>query len=186
MKLNIKKLAVAAIIALSCACPSLFANGLDNRNAIGMYVIGSETPIGGIQYERRFTDLFSTKFGTYIYYSKADNSDSPVEFNFTVEPDFTLFETSWKDKVCSRLFAYGLAGYDYTLRTTSHWDSATSDIVIDSKRNQHTLIAGAGFGFDFTFFDHLSIPLQFGFMGTLNDTDPNIGFCAGIAVRYAW
>ena len=186
MKLNIKKLAMAAIIAVTCSCPSLFASGLDNKNAVGMYIIGSETPIGGIQYERRFTDLFSTKFGTYVYYTKPDKSDTPIEFNFTVEPDFTLFETSWKDKVCSRLFAYGLAGYDYALINETHWDDHTYKWVVDSKKNRHSLIAGAGFGFDFTFFGHLSIPLQFGFMGTLNDTDPNIGFCAGIAVRYAW
>ncbi len=186
MRFNLKKFAVAAVIAAVCSCPALFANGLDNRNAIGMYIIGAETPIGGIQYERRFTDLFATKFGTYIYYSSPNNTDTPIECNFTVEPNFTLFETAWKDKVCSRLFAFGLLGYDYAKKNETHWDDTVYKRVVDSTKNQHSFIAGAGFGFDFTFFGHLSVPIEFGFMGTLNDTEPNVGFCAGIAVRYSW
>ena len=187
MKLNLKKFALAAVIAAVCSCPSLFANGLDNKNAIGMYIIGAETPVGGIQYERRFTDIFSTKFGTYIYYSNSDNYiGTPVTFNFTVQPDFTLFETSWKEKVCSRLFAFGLVGYEYDLIRDSHWDDTLGKTVTENAKNRHSLIAGAGFGFDFIFFGHLSVPIQFGFMGTINDTDPNVGLGAGIAIRYSW
>ena len=180
-----KKIILTLTVLLTLTA-GLFANGLENKNAIGMYIIGSETPVGGIQYERRFTDIFSSKFGTYLSYSNVENSGTPIEFNFTVEPVFTLFETTWKDKVCSRLFAYGLAGYDYTMKNESHWDDITYKRVVDSTKHQHSLIAGAGFGFDFIFFGHLSVPIQFGFMGNLNDSDSNIGFCAGIAVRYSW
>lgn len=186
MKNNLKKLILAGLFTIVCASGTAFANGLDNKNAIGMYIIGAETPIGGIQYERRFTDLFATKFGTYIYYSSPNNTDTPIECNFTVEPNFTLFETAWKDKVCSRLFAFGLLGYDYAKKNETHWDDTVYKRVVDSTKNQHSFIAGAGFGFDFTFFGHLSVPIQFGFMGNINGTDPNVGFCAGTAIRYSW
>ena len=58
--------------------------------------------------------------------------------------------------------------------------------VTENAKNRHSLIAGAGFGFDFIFFGHLSVPIQFGFMGNINGTDPNVGFCAGTAIRYSW
>ena len=48
------------------------------------------------------------------------------------------------------------------------------------------VIDAIGFGFDFIFFGHLSVPIQFGFMGTINEEDPNVGFCGGLGLRYAW
>ena len=166
---------------------SVFAEALDNKNAIGMYVIGSERPVGGIQYERRFTDIFSTKFGTYALIRNRDYySGTPIEFNFTLEPDFSLYETSWNDKVSSRLFAFGLVGYDFAQNVNSVYDEVADKYVDKDTTYTHSLIAGAGFGFEFIFFDHLSVPLQFGFTGTLNTEDPFLGFGAGISIRYSW
>lgn len=53
------------------------------------------------------------------------------------------------------------------------------------EKMHNNALASVGFGFDFIFFDHLSVPIQFGFMGTFPD-DPQVGFCGGIALRYTW
>ncbi len=175
-----KKLIIAATLVLALA-GSLFANGLDNQNAIGMYVLGGENSVGGIQYERRFSDFFSTKVGVFAFYNDKSNSD-PFNANVTVEGDFTLYENDWRDKISSRLFAYGMVGYVGVYERT--WDYGEPESKKIEKMHNNAL-ASVGFGFDFIFFDHLSVPIQFGFMGTFPD-DPQVGFCGGIALRYTW
>ncbi len=175
-----KKLIIAATLVFALA-GSLFANGLDNKNAIGMYVIGGENAVGGIQYERRFSDLFSTKFGVFAFYNDSGYSD-PFNASFTVEGDFTLFENTWRDKISSRLFAYGMMGYTGTYERSYEYAEPESKKI---EKMHNNALASVGFGFDFIFFDHLSVPIQFGFMGTFPD-DPQVGFCGGIALRYTW
>ena len=180
MKHSLKKLVILGILASSISL--LFANGLENKNAIGVYVIGADIPIGGIQYERHFSNLISEKFGVYAFYNN-DNTSNPFEFNFTAETDFKLYETNWKDKVASRLFAFAMLGYDIKKERETYYvepeGSKQEEKIINNA------LAAVGFGFDFIFFDHLSVPVQFGFMGTFPDT-PNIGFGGGIALRYSW
>jgi hypothetical protein len=175
-----KKLIIAAALVFTLAT-GLFANGLENKNAIGVYVIGSEQAVGGIQYERRFTDLISTKFGVFAFYNDDTYSD-PFNMNFTVETDFTLFENNWRDKICSRLFAYAMVGYIGFMERS--WQYAEPESTKVEKMHNNAA-ASAGFGFDFIFFEHLSVPVQFGFMGTFPD-DPQVGFCGGIGLRYSW
>lgn len=181
MKHTLKRLVILGILASSISL--LFANGLENKNAIGIYVIGAENPIGGIQYERHFTDLISEKFGVYAFYNNNDYTSNPFEFNVTAETDFKLYETNWKDKVASRLFAFAMLGYDIKIERETHY--AEPEGSYSEKKVINNALAAVGFGFDFIFFDHLSVPVQFGFMGTFPDT-PNIGFCGGIALRYSW
>ncbi len=180
MKQIIKTLLLSGI--LLCLSSGVFADGLDNKNAIGMYILGSDNSFGGIQYERRFTDIIGVRFGTYAYYSDVEYSGTPFQANFIVESDFSLYETTWNNKVSSRLFAFGLAGYDCQRQVNYDFDAQK----VKSDKMVHSLVGGAGFGFDFIFFDHLSIPIQFGFVGTYNDVTPNLGFCAGAALRYSW
>ena len=185
MKKLIKTFMIFALLA--CFGSSAFAEALDNKNAIGMYVISSERPVGGIQYERRFTDLFSCKFGTYALIRNKDvYNNIPVECNFVVEPDFCLYQTSWNNKVSSRLFVFGMLGYDYKQETITHYDSKKGEQVYDDTDVTHSMIVGAGFGFEFIFFEHLSVPLQFGFTGMLEPDDPFLGFGGGLAIRYSW
>ena len=177
-----KKIILSMTILLALA-GSLFANGLDNQNAIGMYILGGENAVGGIQYERRFSDLFSTKFGVFAFYNDKNQYSDPFNGSFTVEGDFTLFENTWKDKISSRLFAYGMIGYTGVYERNRSYDDNDNPIVTEKMHNN--AITSVGFGFDFIFFDHLSVPIQFGFMGTFPD-DPKIEFCGGVALRYTW
>jgi len=178
-KIHKTLLIFGVLMSLSAAA---FAEGLENKNAIGMYILGGEESVGGLQYERRFSDLLSVKFGTFAFYQENSYSANPLNIQFTVEPDFCLYEANWNKKVSSRLFAYGMVGYD--LSKIESYDYET-DKYKDPKM-VHTLLAAAGFGFDFIFFGHLSLPLQFGFSGRFNNDNPNVGFCGGIALRYAW
>ena len=174
-----KKLLIS-ITAIFMLATGLFANGLDNKNAIGMYVLAGNTTVGGIQYEHRFSSFIGTKFGAFAFYDD-DGYTDPFNMNLTVHTDFTLYETDWRDKICSRLFAYALAGYDARIARTYDYEN-------DKKKTEtfvSNAIASAGFGFDFIFFDHLSVPVQFGFMGTFPN-EPKVGFCGGIGVRYSW
>ena len=176
-----KKLIIAAALVFALGS-GLFANGLENSNAIGMYVIGGDTSVGGIQYERRFSDFFSTKVGVMAFYNNDTYSD-PFNANVTVETDFTLYENNWRDKICSRLFAYSMVGYTGKLERTWNYDAPEGSQKKEKLHNN--ALASLGFGFDFIFFDHLSVPIQFGFMGTFPD-DTQVGFCGGIGIRYAW
>lgn len=181
---TMKKTLIAGLILL-CSSVFVFASGLDNQNAIGMYIIGGDTSYGGIQYERRFSDFLGVKFGTFaLYQNKSYYNNDEAQFNFIVEPDFTLYQADWNSKVCSRLFAFGLAGYNFERKTEVQYVEGGPNI--EETKNIHSAIAAAGFGFDFIFFEHLSVPIQFGFMGTINNDDPNVGFCAGVGLRYAW
>ena len=176
-----KKL-ILTLTTLFLLAGSMFANGLENENAIGMFIIGADQPVGGLQYEHRFSNLFSTKMGVFAFYNNDAYAD-PYNMNFTVETDFTLFENNWKDKICSRLFAYGLVGYAGKMER--HYEYTESNGEKKSQQMHNNAVASAGFGFDFIFFDHLSVPIQFGFLGTFPD-DPQVGFCAGIGIRYTW
>ena len=176
-----KKL-IIALTTLFLLAGSVFANGLENKNAIGMFIIGADQPVGGLQYEHRFSSLFSTKAGVFAFYNNKTYSD-PYNINITVETDFTLYENNWKDKICSRLFAYGLVGYEGKMERTWEYGDPFGEKSTDTMHNN--AVASAGFGFDFIFFDHLSVPVQFGFLGTFPD-NPQVGFCGGIALRYTW
>lgn len=157
-----------------------FASGLDNKNAIGAYVLGADPTIGGLQYEHRFTDLVSSKIGAFVFYNNDTYSD-PFNMNISLQTDFTLYENEWRDKIASRLFAYALAGYTANIERGYDY---VNDVQKKEEFHQNA-IASIGFGFDFIFFEHLSVPVQFGFMGSFpNDT--RIGFCGGVGIRYAW
>ena len=183
MKKSLKKILILSVLISTFT--SLFSNGLDNKNNIGMYFIGADSSIGGLQYERRFSDLISEKFGLYTFYNEDSYSTEPFNMNVTFETDFNLFETSHEAKVGSRLFAYGLAGYEATIHREYHYNEGSSQTEKQEEEVLHNALLSIGFGFDFIFFNHLSVPIQFGFMAKFPNR-PNIGFCGGTALRYSW
>ena len=75
-----------------------------------------------------------------------------------------------------------MLGYDSRFERTYDY---SKDPVDKTEKFHNNALASVGFGFDFIFFGHLSVPVQFGFMGSFPD-DPQVGFCGGIALRYAW
>lgn len=148
-----------------------FANPLENKQAVGVYYILSENPIGGLQYEYRFNNLISTKVDVFMYYD--GKYREALNYNGNIELDITMDESMWKERYSSRLYAYILAGH-------------TGNLYFgETPHQQYDAVLSAGFGFDFTLFDHLSIPIQFGFLGTFPD-NKSAGFCVGSGIRYSF
>lgn len=180
---KIGKIILAAALVFGFAATAVSAEEEYNKNAIGVYVLGAYNTVGGIQYERRFNDLISTKFDTYIYYTGRESADIPFEYNVNTEVDFTLYEDTI-GKICtSRLFAYGLVGNSgYYICPSEYRDDGWVQLPGSW---QQDLVVSVGFGFDFVFFKHLSIPCQFGFIGNF-PYDASAGFCGGAGLRYSW
>ncbi len=160
-----------------------------NKNAIGVYVLGASQPIGGIQYERRFNDLLSAKFNSYINYNK-HNESNPLDYNLIGEVDFTVFEEAWNEKhwknnVTSRLYIYLLGGHKGTLSGDYYYDEDSGSYIDEPAKYHAATVLSAGFGFDFVLFDHLSMPVQFGYIGQF-PYETEAGFCVGTGVRYSW
>ena len=86
-------------------------NGLSNKNAIGIYFTGSEKPIGGIQYERRYNKLISQKINGFIFATENSMYENCLNYNVNTEIQFRLFEFAYRDNFDSRLYAYLMVGY---------------------------------------------------------------------------
>lgn len=183
MKKSIKIL-LAAFVVFGISISSMAAQVLQNKNAIGVYVLASENTIGGIQYERRVNDLLSLKFDTFIYYSSRGYGTA-LNYNVCCEADFTLFSSEWNPKAGSRLFAYALAGHQGILEQTSKYDETVKRQVVTGKEFYPDAIVSAGFGFEFIFISHLSLEVQFGFQGTF-PYGTTAGFCGGTGLRYSF
>ncbi len=179
MKMNFKKILITGLFV--CLTATVFADEPKCKNAIGMYFMGADDSFGGIQYERRFTNIISEKAGIYASY---ENSTGTCDISVTGETDFTLYETSWKEFVNSRLFAYALIGYHGYINSEYHYVEGGESYRENTGYLQDGML-GLGFGFDFTFFGHLSLPIEFGFVGNFPN-NPHVGFCAGAGIRYCW
>ena len=173
---------ILCILVLSGLSFGAFAGGLDNKNGIGTYVFMADRPFGGLQYERRVGDSNSVglKFGLFAYYDN-DSTTEPLNMSFTMEVDYSLFETTYKDKICSRLFLYALAGYQGGI--DRKWDYVNEAPKEETFYNN--ALTSLGVGFDFIFMDHLSVPLQLGMVGIF-PYQTKIGFTVCLGVRYVW
>ena len=180
------KILIAAGALLMGSVAGVFASPLENKNALGLYVLGGEPVVSGLQYERRYNDIVSQKFDLFVVINPESTSIllDKYNVNFNTELDFTLFKAPWGDHFGSRLFAYGLAGYQFRSVNTYEYDRDAGKEIYGVKTTNQ-LILGGGFGFEFLIADHLSIPVQLGFIGAVFD-DPCANFCAGIAIRYSW
>lgn len=161
-------------------------NGLENKNAIGAYFLGSQSPIGGIQYERRFNNVVSMKSNGYIFYNTQNSFfEHSLDYNINAEFDFRMYEYAWRESFASRLYAFVLVGHRGFVDNNSYYDENLYNYVYVPGDYHATAIGSIGFGFDLFFYDHLSIPLQVGFMGSFPN-DPYAGLCIGTAVRYSF
>ncbi|MCR4741667.1 MAG: hypothetical protein K5866_02180 [Treponema sp.] len=160
-------------------------SGLAFRNAIGGYFVWNyKSPIGGIQYERWVTDLLSTKFNFYVFYDPSENFiwEHLMDYTITTEFNLKLYETAFNEEFASRLFAFLMLGHrGYSIRTYERDESYNISGYSDSY--YPVMLASLGFGFDFIFAEHLSIPFQIGFMGAFPN-DEYAALCIGTGIRY--
>lgn len=189
MRKNIKIFLIAAVLFAGFASLS-FADSLENKNAVGFYLMGGPTCGGsmGLQYERRITPLFGLKFDTYVMYHNNNNTNyqsNNLIYNFNVEGDIKIYETMWDEYIGTRLFAYFLAGHIGYVTSAYEEKRSDSTIVYHPSNYYANVMLGAGFGIDLILVEHLSIPVTLGFLAEF-PYDFKAGFCGGIAVRYSW
>lgn len=173
------KLIIAALAVLTLGISAVSANPNDYHNAVGIFAITDfeENAVGGIQFQKWVTDKIGFQIEGSIFY----NADTYKSFsaNFNAEMQYKLFQTNMGEKNASVLYAWVLAGGKGN--STDWYDESAGKRVNGETLFNATL--GLGFGFDFNFINHLSVPIQFGFMGTFPNTLA-AGFAIGTGVRY--
>ncbi|MBP5567687.1 MAG: hypothetical protein J6X54_00520 [Treponema sp.] len=173
---------ILCILVLSGLSFGAFAGGLDNKNGIGTYVFLNDHPFGGFQYERRVGDsnAIGLKFGVSAFYDDDDKFE-PLNYNLTFEFDYSIFQTTWKEKIDSRVFLFALVGYEGGIKRD--YDNINRIILSDTYYSN--VLACGGAGFEIIVFDHLSFPIQIG-MSAKFPYEIKVGFTTGFGVRYTW
>jgi len=166
------------LVTVLFSCVSLYANPVDANSAVGVTAMGTtRAGVYGLQYQHWFNNRFGMQTEGFAYY----NPDSNEELNYLICGEFLikLYETQLTERSASNLFVWILAGhrgysekeYDYNTGKTLY-----SGFCPDA-------LAGVGFGFDIMFLNHISFPVQFGFLGEF-PYDTSVGFSLGTGIRY--
>ncbi len=181
-KTKILLISVAMLIMGSAA---LHANPLEYKNAIGIYgMFGFSN--SGLQYQRWFNDRIGLQSQVLAWYESGRNQYDDPEYEFALNTQllFSLFKTNFGEKAGTNLYAWGLLGY-YLYNTTDYVDGSSLGVysirITESICNN--FVFGAGFGFDVMFWDHLSVPFEFGFAGQMPH-ETRISLTAATGIRY--
>lgn len=176
MKKGIKIL-LASLAIFACGAVSAFAAPLDYESAVGVSVLSTfdTVTVGGLQYQRWFSDKFGFQAEGSIFYEPNSNLD----YNVSVEFQYKLFETPMGTKNATILYGWVLAGHRGFQET--YYNSETNKTI--KQKFNADVIAGVGFGFDVMLLNHISIPFNFGIVGEFPNK-PAAGFCLGSGVRY--
>jgi len=192
IKILICALAIALIGSLSAWSEEL-QDDKEYNQAIGIFLLGNTSAdapnVRALQYSQWFNKIgFQTE--GFVFYNKNDFKDVPTyDFSLSAELLLKLFESPKDKKVYSILYAWFLAGAhgyntaDYVSSVGEYGDPGYVEGYYKDSGFKADALLGIGFGFDLVFFDHLSIPIQFGFEGEFPN-DIAAGFCIGSGIRY--
>lgn len=176
---KLKKFLVVLFATFSLASVKIFANPIDYNSSVGFhYMLGSGFINYGLQYQHWFTDKIGLTTEGMIYYQTFYNNNPNFAVNVNAEFDYMLFSSAFSTHTGMKLYAFLEAGYfggfdnRYNL-TTSNYDYSTFN----------NLITAVGFISEFDFFEHIAIPLKFGFGGTL-PYESSLGFVFGSGIKF--
>lgn len=173
-------LMLAAIFGFGTA--TVAANPLDYDNALGIYYMGGDTMDSyGIQYQHWFTEKIGLQTEGCIYY-RVGSYSSPFEININCEFDWNLFQDTLWEYNATKLYAWAKTGTLLGAYATMI-DPDNGNYDYGDPSFGWDVMLGAGFTFEFDFLEHFSIPIQFGFGGTINE---GIGFMFGTAIRFLY
>ncbi|MCK9169102.1 MAG: hypothetical protein M0P01_01660 [Treponema sp.] len=173
---------IFAVILLSAV--QVWANPLDFKNAVGVFAMSnSATSVYGLQYQSWCTDRIGFQIEGAAYYDSASGAYKPLDYNIAAEFQYRLYDTTWGTRTGTSLYAWLLAGHRGFIQNSYSWSDETESSEKTDSLYYADVIAGIGFGFDIMFVNHLSIPVQFGFMGQF-PTESAIGFSFGTGLRY--
>lgn|SRR5574344_718873 len=178
------KVLMMMCILTSFGVVSAFANPIDSDNAIGVFIMGTtESSVYGLQYQHWFNDKIGMQMEGAAYYNPDVYYGKELQYNISAEFQYKLYETALGERSATNLYAWLLAGHHGYIANESTYDAGTGTNVYTSTGFCANAIVGLGFGFDIMFLNHISIPVQFGFMGEFPN-DPTIGFAFGSGLRY--
>jgi len=168
-----------SVIAISsvAAEPSAF------DNSVGVYgLAGINSPYtAGVQFQRWCTNRIGFQTQGYVYY----DSSIKASLNYNVSAQFLLklFETEFGERTGTCLYSWLLVGNHGYDDSTSVYNETTGDYEYSNVEFVTNIQAGIGFGFDIMFLNHLSVPIEFGYMGEFPN-DMTWGFVFGTGIRY--
>jgi hypothetical protein len=178
------KILTGIFIGLLFSAVSAWANPLDFKNAVGVFaMVNDATNVYGLQYQRWYTDRIGLQVEGAAYYDPSSGISTPLDYNIGAEFQYRLYDTSWGTRTGTCLYAWMLAGHRGFIKNTYSWAVETESSEKTGSNYYADAIAGIGFGFDIMFVNHLSIPVQFGFMGQFPN-EPAVGFAFGSGLRY--
>lgn len=161
-----------------------FANPIDSDSAIGVFAMGSsEIGVYGLQYQHWFNDKIGMQLEGYAYYNPNVSYDDVLQYNICGEFQYKLYETCLGERSATNLYAWGLIGHHAYIKNTTNYDSATNTSTMTSSGFCPSIVGGFGFGFDVMFLNHISIPVEFGFLGEF-PYNQSVGFVFGSGIRY--
>lgn len=177
---KMKKLVLSFVFLLCFASVKTFANPIDYNNSIGFYyMFGENLANYGLQYQHWFTGRIGLTTEGMVYYSTSSYYSNPsFSANVNAEFDFMLFSSAFSEHTGMQLYAFLEAGY---LGGIDNNYNSTSGAYESSFYNN--LITAVGFISEFDFFEHISIPLKFGFCGKL-PYNASIGFVFGSGIKF--
>ncbi|MCR4954304.1 MAG: hypothetical protein K6A43_09540 [Treponema sp.] len=189
-------LALSSVMCLSAEEAAEPKKALEAKNGVGASYyspdfnnLGLNNFLGGLCYQHWFTDRIGLEVGGAVTWTPSDNQD-PLYYNIYAEGDFVLYSSELSKYFASRLYAWTILGHTGT--TTSEYvpavyaDDDYTHPVTESYYKDPVFApnfrAGLGFGFDIIIYRHISIPLKFGFTGSLTGA----GFTFGGGIKYIW
>ena len=177
---KLKKLLVVLFATLSFASVKIFANPIDYNSSVGFhYMLSSGFINYGLQYQHWFTDKIGLTTEGMIYYSTSSSYSNPTfSANVNAEFDFMLFSAAFSEHTGMQLYTFLEAGYLGGL--DNYYDSKIGAYESTFYNN---LITAVGFTAEFDFFEHISIPLKFGFGGKL-PYNASVGFVFGSGIKF--
>lgn len=177
---KLKRLILCFAFLLCFGTVKTFANPIDYNNSIGFYYLFGENLLNyGLQYQHWFTDRIGLTTEGMVYYSTSSSYSNPsFSANVNAEFDFMLFSATFSEHTGMKLYSFLEAGYLGGLD-----NSYNSKIGAYESTFYNNLIAAVGFTAEFDFFEHISIPLKFGFGGKL-PYEASVGFVFGSGIKF--
>ncbi|MCD1655676.1 hypothetical protein K7J14_13345 [Treponema zuelzerae] len=151
----------------------------DYRSALGMFAMA--IPNGGaygLQFEHWFNSFGFTVTGGG-YYRPEDDWANILDYSVVFQGMHTVFGNTFSDQVAGRLYSWASIGHH------GYMTDDTNDDVYEEGAYKANGVAGLGIGIEMIFFEHFSIPLQFGYTGEFPN-DPGLGFTFGSGIRYRY
>lgn len=176
---KLKRLILCFAFLLCFGTVKTFANPIDYNSSVGFhYMLGSSFINYGLQYQHWFTDKIGLTTESMIYYQTFYNNSPSFAVNINAEFDYMLFSSAFSTHTGMKLYAFLEAGYLGGF--DNQYNSSTSSYDYSTFNN---LITAVGFISEFDFFEHIAIPLKFGFGGKL-PYESSLGFVFGSGIKF--